>query len=69
MMIFGQNLQKKSKIEKLNITLKFCIFKLAYSWVTNRMIGEGEGFGIIQGSENPNKINSRDGVEEIYLIR
>ena len=28
--------KKNSKIEKLNINIKFCIFKLVYSWVPNR---------------------------------
>ena len=27
-LIFGQNLQKRSELEKKNITIKFCIFKL-----------------------------------------
>ena len=27
-LIFGQNLQKRSKIEKVNISIKLCIFKL-----------------------------------------
>ena len=30
-LIFGQNLQKRSKIEKVNINIKFYIFKLVYS--------------------------------------
>ena len=30
-MIFGQNLQKRSKIAKVNINIKFCILKLVYS--------------------------------------
>ena len=29
-LIFGQNLQEISKIEKVNITIKFSIFKLVY---------------------------------------
>ena len=43
-LITGQNLQKRSKIEKVNINIKFCIFKLVYSWVPNTM-----GFGINGG--------------------
>ena len=29
--MFGQNLQKRSKIEKVNINIKFCTFMLVYS--------------------------------------
>ena len=28
---FGQNLLERSKIEKVNINIKFCIFRLVYS--------------------------------------
>ena len=30
-LIFGQNLQKRSKIEKVNINIKFYLLKLVYS--------------------------------------
>ena len=34
-LIFGKNLQERSKTEKVNINRKFCIFKLVYSWGPN----------------------------------
>ena len=46
----------------MNVNLKFCIFKLVYSWLINRSEGVGEGDGL----ENW-KINSRVGVEEILF--
>ena len=41
-LIFGQNLQKSFKIEKVNINIKFCTFRLVYSRVPNRREGELE---------------------------
>ena len=41
-LIFGQNLQKSFKIEKVNINIKFCTFRLVYSRVPNRRAGELE---------------------------
>ena len=55
--IFGQNLQKRSNIEKVNINIKFCISKLVYSWVSNR-----------RGIENW-KFHSRGGWRKFYLVR
>ena len=48
---FGQNLQKMSKIEKVNTNIKFCIFKLVYSRVPNR-----KGGGINGGREGVGKL-------------
>ena len=43
-LIFGQNLQKWFKIEKVNINITFRTFRLVYSRVPNRREGELEDF-------------------------
>ena len=60
-MIFEQTLQERSKIEKVNLNKKFCIFKLVYFWVPNRKgVGTNEGLGNW-------KLKSPGGVEEIIF--
>ena len=34
--VSSADVQKRSKIKKLNINTKFCVFKLVYCWVRNR---------------------------------
>ena len=60
-LVFGENLLKRFKIEKVNIDIKF--FILVYSWVPNR---RGVRINGRQGVENW-KFNSQGGVEEILF--
>ena len=64
---FWTRLDFWSKIEKVNINVKFCIFKLVYSRVPNRRgVGMTRKEGGGEWLENW-KFNSRGGLEEILF--
>ena len=65
-LIFGQNLQKRSKIEKVNINIKFYIFKLVYSWVLNR---RGFGINVGRGWKIENLIPGCGGRNFIWCVK
>ena len=55
--------KRRSKLEKVSINIKFCIFRLVYSWVPNRRKVGINGGG---GGEMENwKFDSRGGVKGI----
>ena len=56
--------KKMSKLEKKNMNIKSCMFKLVYSRVSNR---RGVGINRERGWLENGKLNSRGGLEEILF--